>query len=473
MEEHENNRHRRELWTLTASERERRGRCFAGMKLDTGFMYVPPPLVVSGEIGFDKDKKMDKKPAGSGTGQGFAAAFSQAELESQGADVDMLVDESQTQDQERPEKGPVAAHPVTASSVGRGIHRSTHRFVRSKHFPIAASTGINTVNNPFGSGFASVFAPQADAVAGSESVTTPSAVSLLSGHISLGDPIVVSTEPLMWPGLGYTGDRRGNGMLALARGFVLALTAEEVILALDHVLDETVIRERMLRRVKASKHELHANTIGDNPIELLWRIDKEELISGAGRVRDNLAQMFYPGTVSRLRELVVDLSPPEFDPLPDADRKFAPVNSRLAQGLNEPQRKALDAALRARDYALVLGMPGTGKTTLIATLIRTLVGQGKTVLLASYTHSAVDNVLLKLKEEEFQVLRVGNVDKVSVMIQELLGVISNTNVICYKVHPGVRCMTLSAKKEAETLEQLEAQLMTPPVVATTCLSIDQ
>ena len=43
-------------------------------------------------------------------------------------------------------------------------------------------------------------------------------------------------------------------------------------------------------------------------------------------------------------------------------------------------------------------MPGTGKTTTIACLVEVLVAQGKSVLLTSYTHSAVDNILLKLKE---------------------------------------------------------------------------
>ena len=53
--------------------------------------------------------------------------------------------------------------------------------------------------------------------------------------------------------------------------------------------------------------------------------------------------------------------------------------------------------LTAQDYALILGMPGTGKSTItIACLIEYLVALEKTVLLSSYTHSAVDNILLKL-----------------------------------------------------------------------------
>lgn len=42
-----------------------------------------------------------------------------------------------------------------------------------------------------------------------------------------------------------------------------------------------------------------------------------------------------------------------------------------------------------------------------------------------------------------------------------------------QVHPQVRKYTLAARTRAQTIEELEGQLMTPPVVATTCLSIDK
>lgn len=54
--------------------------------------------------------------------------------------------------------------------------------------------------------------------------------------------------------------------------------------------------------------------------------------------------------------------------------------------------------LCSRDYTLLLGMPGTGKTTTIASLVKVLVARGNSVLLTSHTNSAVDNVLLKLKK---------------------------------------------------------------------------
>lgn len=42
--------------------------------------------------------------------------------------------------------------------------------------------------------------------------------------------------------------------------------------------------------------------------------------------------------------------------------------------------------LTARDYALVLGMPGTGKTAVICAAVRSLLAARKTVLVTSYTN---------------------------------------------------------------------------------------
>ncbi|KNZ50289.1 hypothetical protein VP01_4502g1, partial [Puccinia sorghi] len=111
-------------------------------------------------------------------------------------------------------------------------------------------------------------------------------------------------------------------------------------------------------------------------------------------IRDSLALLFLENGQSKLREVVVDLRKPVFNSLSS--------NLLLEAG-----------GLAAADYALVLGMPGTGKTTTIASLIKTLISMGKTVLLTSYTHSAVDNILSKLIESKIDMLRLGNVDKVS------------------------------------------------------------
>ncbi|KAK7048375.1 DNA replication helicase [Favolaschia claudopus] len=248
--------------------------------------------------------------------------------------------------------------------------------------------------------------------------------SLLNGHISVGDPITVSVEP---------------NLLALARGFVVDLTEFTVDVGVDHELSLATIATRTSRFRPAGAGST------SSPI---FRIDKDELFGGMARMRDNLAHLFYANGDARRLELVVDLKPPVFmksTPLP-------PHLTRHLENLNLNQQDAMTKVLDAEDYAMILGMPGTGKTTVVAALIQVLVGMGKTVLLTSYTHSAVDTILMKLKGKvDFGILRIGNVDK---------------------VHPDIREFTLAARKTPTTVEQLEHQIMSPPVVATTCLSVD-
>ena len=52
----------------------------------------------------------------------------------------------------------------------------------------------------------------------------------------------------------------------------------------------------------------------------------------------------------------------------------------------------------AKDYTLLQGLPGTGKTYTLAFVARLLAAHGRRVLITSYTHAAVDNVVLKLME---------------------------------------------------------------------------
>jgi ATP-dependent RNA/DNA helicase IGHMBP2 len=76
--------------------------------------------------------------------------------------------------------------------------------------------------------------------------------------------------------------------------------------------------------------------------------------------------------------------------------------------LNEFQRTAVRSALAARDIALVHGPPGTGKTTVLAEIIRQTVAQGKSVLATAPSNIAVDNMLEKLLDAGLKVVRLGH-----------------------------------------------------------------
>ncbi|ADM12310.1 DNA helicase [Encephalitozoon intestinalis ATCC 50506] len=64
--------------------------------------------------------------------------------------------------------------------------------------------------------------------------------------------------------------------------------------------------------------------------------------------------------------------------------------------LNDDQRSALFLSLNCKNYRIIHGMPGTGKSTLICLLIKILVYLKKKVLLICYTNLALANITKKL-----------------------------------------------------------------------------
>ncbi|WFD44716.1 DNA helicase [Malassezia psittaci] len=137
-----------------------------------------------------------------------------------------------------------------------------------------------------------------------------------------------------------------------------------------------------------------------------FRIDYDELSSMLSVPRYNVACLFYPSAptyTQQLRDRIVHLTRPRFI---DLDSKSRILLEQHTTKCNHEQRKAIQQALSAQDYSLILGMPGTGKSTTIAALIQILVKSGQSVLLCSYTHSAVDTVVTKL-DPSLDVLRLG------------------------------------------------------------------
>ncbi|KAM0786874.1 hypothetical protein ACM66B_002299 [Microbotryomycetes sp. NB124-2] len=248
--------------------------------------------------------------------------------------------------------------------------------------------------------------------------------SLLGGAIKVNDPVIVSLEDPY--------------VLGIARGFVLELDARSIVVGLDRPLETTPQAARSLPP-------------STKPQDLVFRIDEDELAAGLGRLRDNLIQLFVTDGDERRRRLVVDLAPPEFET--GRLRTDEAVRDKFSLNhLNSDQQAAVEKVLSARDYALILGMPGTGKTTAIAEIVKAFADCGKSILLTAYTHSAVDNVLLKLADSSLSILRLGNRDKIM---------------------PQLHHHTLDPANMPQTLTQVDNLLMMPQVVATTCSGINE
>jgi DNA replication ATP-dependent helicase Dna2 len=66
--------------------------------------------------------------------------------------------------------------------------------------------------------------------------------------------------------------------------------------------------------------------------------------------------------------------------------------------LNQGQRDALHKVMVAEDYTLILGLPGAGKTQTLSLITRIVIAKNYRILISSYTHAAVDNLMLKLRQ---------------------------------------------------------------------------
>nr|XP_018902830.1 PREDICTED: DNA replication ATP-dependent helicase/nuclease DNA2 [Bemisia tabaci] len=107
----------------------------------------------------------------------------------------------------------------------------------------------------------------------------------------------------------------------------------------------------------------------------------------------------------QLRQAIVELKLPSFNNVSPA------LPSNLTKKLNNGQKKAVMRAFQAESYMLIEGMPGCGKTETLASLVKLLVKNGKSVLVTSHTHSAVDNLALRL--QDLDLLRLGKKAKIN------------------------------------------------------------
>ena len=64
---------------------------------------------------------------------------------------------------------------------------------------------------------------------------------------------------------------------------------------------------------------------------------------------------------------------------------------------------------------MVLGTPGSGKTTAIVVLIQILAKLKKRVLVVSFTNSAIDNVLSRLKSAGFELTNLSDISRLYII----------------------------------------------------------
>ena len=171
----------------------------------------------------------------------------------------------------------------------------------------------------------------------------------------------------------------------------------------------------------------------------------ETLFSQRGAdVDTNITVMNWP-LLRRLREIVIDGDSPHIhshyrnvwewmnEKQGLSQQSLLSVLCTLLLQCNSDQQKAIVLALNSEDLAIIQGLPGAGKTLVIVVLCLMFVVEGKRVLISSHTHSAIDNVLMKLIPYRERSVENSSIDLSILRLGEQL-----------RVHPLVRPYTLSA-----------------------------
>jgi DNA replication ATP-dependent helicase/nuclease Dna2 len=170
-------------------------------------------------------------------------------------------------------------------------------------------------------------------------------------------------------------------------------------------------------------------------------IDRYDINSVHVRTLQNLLRWLHVDP--HLRALVSGAIQPQFD-----TTKQVPPRPDF----NAEQNLAVERAMQMQDYLLIHGPPGTGKTSVIAEIVKRFCQQGHRVMLAAFTNQAVDNMLKRLDSEGIHdFMRLGSTRNVDSTIEDRL----------------LKRLVGQSLKSIDALENVQDLLRSVPIVAST------
>lgn len=112
------------------------------------------------------------------------------------------------------------------------------------------------------------------------------------------------------------------------------------------------------------------------------------------------------GTLAKLRNIIIRANKPK-------GFQSEKLDYTHNQNLDQSQIQAVEDALAAKDFYLIHGPPGTGKTTTAIETIQQFVDRGEKVLATAASNTAVDNILEFLLKQDVRAVRIGHPARVT------------------------------------------------------------
>lgn len=200
----------------------------------------------------------------------------------------------------------------------------------------------------------------------------------------------------------------------------------------------------------------------------IWICEPDYIDSTIKKLFSNLFD--FLSSNKRKRDLILGLEIPE----------CVEKEEYTTGNLNKSQADAMQKAISSKDYFLVVGPPGTGKTSyfLRQTLENILNTTDETILMLAFTNRAVDQICSSLKKiEGLEFLRLGNRDSSehsdvllselaqSMTINEIKDKIKSSRVICSTVTSAHVTPEIFEIKQFDTIIIDEAsQIIEPQLV---------
>lgn len=211
-------------------------------------------------------------------------------------------------------------------------------------------------------------------------VAVPPAVDLDSVRLGPGDPVRL-----------WSGDEANQRTLASGRA---------------NPDEPTAVRGVVERREDQSLWLVLDRALDDVDREYALDPEAPEVTFDRGDAAIGAAREARAGTdLARTRDVIAGVRPPR----PLAPSSWTPIDTAL----DEPQRLAIDGALRSGDVALIHGPPGTGKTRTLVEVVRQRVARGERVLCAAPSNTAVDHLGARLAATGLRAVRLGHPARIS------------------------------------------------------------